>query len=76
MKNYYITSNKYSIQERKTKKQTVYDIVFRVITVDGIEKQKKVVRIHEQGASEESVYRVRGHGMRSDHESTKAKEAR
>lgn len=40
---YYINSTKYAIQERKTKKHgTVYDGVFRVITIDGDEKQKKL----------------------------------
>ena len=38
---YYISSNKYSLQERNTKKGKVYDLMFRVVTLDGIEKQKK-----------------------------------
>ena len=37
---YYITSHKYSLQERTTTKGKVYDVVFRVITVDGESKQK------------------------------------
>lgn len=40
---YYIRSTKYNIQERQTKKHgKVYDVVFRVVTLDGIEKQKKL----------------------------------
>ena len=39
---YYISSNKYSLQERNTKKGKVYDLMFRIVTLDGIEKQKKM----------------------------------
>lgn len=40
---FYISSTKCSIHERKTKKHgTVYDVVFRVITLDGREQQKKL----------------------------------
>ncbi len=39
---YYISSNKYSTQERQTKRGRVYDVVFRIITMDGVEKQKKL----------------------------------
>ncbi len=40
---YYIRSVKYSVQERETKNYgKVYDAVFRVITKDGVEKQKKL----------------------------------
>ncbi len=40
---YYISSTKYSLQERQTKLNgRVYDVVFRVVTLDGIEKQKKL----------------------------------
>jgi integrase len=42
MTEYYISSNKYSVQERQTKRGKVYDVVFRVIAFDGIEKQKKL----------------------------------
>lgn len=39
----YISSNKYTIQERKTKlRGKVYDVVFRVVTEDGTEIQKKL----------------------------------
>ena len=38
---FYISSNKYSLQERMTNKGKVYDLMFRVVTLDGIEKQKK-----------------------------------
>lgn len=37
---YYISSNKYSLQERMTKRGKVYDVIFRIITIDGEEKQK------------------------------------
>lgn len=39
---YYISSNKYSLQERMTKRGKVYDVIFRIVTLDGIEKQKKL----------------------------------
>lgn len=39
---YYISSNKYSLQERQTKRGKVYDVVFRIITLEGDEKQKKL----------------------------------
>lgn len=42
MTEYYIYSNNFTIQDRQTKKGTVYDVVFRVITLDGVEKQKKL----------------------------------
>ncbi len=43
MDKYYILSNKFSMHERQTKKHgKVYDICFRVITEDGVEKQKKL----------------------------------
>ena len=39
---YYISSNKYSLQERNTKKGKVYDVMFRIVSLDGVEKQKKL----------------------------------
>lgn len=42
MADFYISSNKYSLQERQTKRGRVYDVVFRIISLDGIEKQKKL----------------------------------
>lgn len=39
---YYISSNKYSLQERMTKRGKVYDVVFRIVTIDAQEKQKKL----------------------------------
>lgn len=43
MQKYYISSTKYSLQERQTKKNgKVYDVVFRIVTLDGVEKQKKL----------------------------------
>lgn len=41
MERYYITTNKYSTRERVTKTNgKVHDIIFRVVTIDGEEKQK------------------------------------
>ena len=42
MPQYYISSNKYSLQERQTKRGKVYDVIFRIVTLDGVEKQKKL----------------------------------
>lgn len=42
MEKYYIRSNKYSTHERQTKSGRVYDIVFRIVTIDGEEHQKKL----------------------------------
>ena len=39
---YYISSNKYSLKERTTKRGKVYDVCFRVVTIDGQEKQKRL----------------------------------
>ena len=39
---FYISSTKYTLQERMTKRGKVYDVVFRIVTLDGIEKQKKL----------------------------------
>ena len=40
---YYITSNKYSLQERTLKNgKKVYDVHFRIVTIDGQEKQKRL----------------------------------
>ena len=41
MEKYYISSNKYSLQERTTAKgKKVYDLVFSITTMDGQSKQK------------------------------------
>lgn len=43
MEQYYVNSTKFSIQERQTKNHgKVYDIKFRIVTINGIEKQKKL----------------------------------
>jgi hypothetical protein len=43
MKKFYISSTKCSIQTRQTKNYgKVYDVVFRILTLDGVEKQKKL----------------------------------
>lgn len=41
-KQYYISSTKYSLQERQTKNGKVYDVVFRCIDLEGNQKQKKL----------------------------------
>lgn len=41
-KQYYISSTKFSLQERQTKRGKVYDVVFRIVEKDGTEKQKKL----------------------------------
>lgn len=51
---YYIRSNKYSTQERQTKRGRVYDVIFRVVTLDGIEKQKKLSGYKTKGAAKEA----------------------
>lgn len=43
MTEFYITSNKYSVQERITKDgKSSFDVVFRVVTLDGKTKQKRL----------------------------------
>jgi integrase len=42
MEKYYISSNKYSLQERQTKRGKVYDVLFRIVTMDGVEKLKRL----------------------------------
>lgn len=39
---FYISSTKYNLQERITRRGKVYDVVFRIVTLDGIEKQKRL----------------------------------
>lgn len=42
-KQYYISSTKFSLQERQTKKHgKVYDVLFRIVSLDGEEKLKKL----------------------------------
>lgn len=55
MKDYYISSAKYNIQTRQTKKNgVVYDVVFRVLTRDGIEKQKRLSGFKTKTAAKEA----------------------
>lgn len=42
MTQYYISSNKYSTRERQTKRGKVYDVYFRIVTLDGVRKPKKL----------------------------------
>ena len=39
---FYISSTKYTLQERQTKRGKVYDVVFRVVDLSGNEHQKKL----------------------------------
>lgn len=54
MEKYYIRSNKYSTHERQTKRGRVYDVLFRIITLDGEEKQKKLSGYKTKGAAKEA----------------------
>ncbi len=51
---YYISSNKFSTQERQTKRGRVYDIVFRIATMDGVEKQKKLSGFKTKGDAKQA----------------------
>ena len=51
---FYIRSNKYSTQERQTKRGRVYDVVFRVVTMNGTEKQKRLSGFKTKGAAKEA----------------------
>ena len=55
MEQYYITSTKYNIQERQTKKNgKVYDVVFYIQTLDGIKKQKRLSGYKTKTAAKEA----------------------
>ena len=51
---YYISSNKYSLQERMTKRGKVYDVRFRVVTLDGHEQPKKLCGYHTKALAKEA----------------------
>ena len=51
---YYISSNKFSTQERQTKRGRVYDIVFRIVTMEGAEKQKKLSGFRTKGDAKQA----------------------
>ena len=53
MEHYYISSNKYSLQERMTKRGKVYDVVFRIVTIDGQEKQKRLSGYSTKGLAKQ-----------------------
>ena len=54
MTEYYISSTKYTVQERMTKNYgKVYDVVFRIVTMDGVEKQKKLSGFKTKTAAKE-----------------------
>lgn len=54
MEKYYISSNKYSLQERMTKRGKVYDVVFRVVTTTGQVRQKKLSGYFTKGRAKEA----------------------
>lgn len=51
---YYISSTKYSLQERNTKRGKVYDVVFRVVTLTGDERQKKLCGFFTKTAAKQA----------------------
>ena len=53
MEHYYISSNKYNLQERMTKRGKVYDVVFRLVTIDGQEKQKRLSGFSTKGLAKQ-----------------------
>ena len=55
MEQYYISSTKYSIQERQTKLNgKVYDLFFYVVTLDGERKQKRLSGYKTKTAAKEA----------------------
>ena len=55
MEQYYISSTKYNLQERQTKKNgKLIDIVFYITTMDGIRKQKKLSGFKSKTAAKEA----------------------
>lgn len=55
MEQYYISSTKYSIQERHTKMNgKVYDLFFYITTIDGVRKQKKISGFKSKTAAKEA----------------------
>ena len=51
---FYISSTKYSLKERQTTRGKVYDVVFRVITLDGNEKQKSLCGFFTKTAAKQA----------------------
>ena len=51
---YYISSTKYTLQERQTKRGKVYDVAFRVIDLSGNEHQKKLCGYFTKTAAKEA----------------------
>lgn len=55
MEQYYISSTKYNIQERQTKKNgRLFDVVFYITTLDGVRKQKKLSGFKSKTAAKEA----------------------
>lgn len=51
---FYISSTKYTLQERQTKRGKVYDVVFRVVDLSGEEHQKKLCGYFTKTAAKEA----------------------
>ena len=51
---FYISSTKYTLQERQTKRGKVYDVCFRVVTLSGEEKQKKLCGFFTKTAAKQA----------------------
>ncbi len=51
---FYISSTKYSLKERQTARGKVYDVIFRVVTLDGNEKQKSLCGFFTKTAAKQA----------------------
>lgn len=51
---FYISSTKYSLKERQTVRGKVYDVIFRVVTLDGNEKQKSLCGFSTKTAAKQA----------------------
>lgn len=54
MERYFVRSARYSVHERKTKKGKVYDVHFRIFTMDGVARQKKLSGFATKTAAKEA----------------------
>ena len=55
MEHYYISSTKYTLLERQTKRYgKVYDVAFRVLSLDGKEIQKRLCGYETKTAAKEA----------------------
>lgn len=56
---YFIASNKYSLQERQTKRGKVYDVMFRIIDpVSLVERQKKISGLATKAKAKEAYLAI------------------